>query len=260
MLPLISMILHPANSALTARHPADHTGPSSMTQQPADPAAPADLVVSMVQQALAVCTECGTLMPKGHLLFRENECVLCLACADLDHLELLPSGDAAMSRRARKHSPLCAVVVQFNRRRKREERRGILVTADAIRQAELECLADQDKRATQRTRSAQRRKVADQTLVQEMSRQILAQFPYCPGPDAHRIAAHTAERGSGRVGRSAAGRELDTNAIRLAVVAHVRHEHTPYDELLMSGVARATARTRISRQISTKLAEWEKGA
>jgi hypothetical protein len=29
---------------------------------------------------------------------------VCLACADLDHLVFLPSGDTALTRRARKHS------------------------------------------------------------------------------------------------------------------------------------------------------------
>lgn len=40
-------------------------------------------------------------------------------------------------------------------------------------------------------------------------------------------------RGSGRVGRSAAGRILDPDAVSLAVAASVRHADTDYDALLV---------------------------
>ncbi|MGO9789040.1 MAG: DUF2293 domain-containing protein [Solirubrobacteraceae bacterium] len=62
------------------------------------------------------------------------------------------------------------------------------------------------------------------------------------------IAHHAAVRGSGRVGRSAAGRALQSEAIELAVLASVRHRDTRYDELLMSGVDRASARTARQRR------------
>jgi hypothetical protein len=58
------------------------------------------------------------------------------------------------------------------------------------------------------------------------------------------------------VGRSAAGRNLDEKAITLAVVASVRHEDTSYDELLMSGVARAEARAQIKTPVDRVLAAW----
>jgi hypothetical protein len=65
---------------------------------------------------------------KGSFLSMEKGQPLCLSCADLDHLVFLPAGDTALSRRSRKHSPLSAVVVRFNRARKRYERQGLLVT------------------------------------------------------------------------------------------------------------------------------------
>jgi hypothetical protein len=43
----------------------------------------------------------------------------------LGQLDYVPSGDAALTRRARIHSPLSAVVVRFSRARKRYERQGI---------------------------------------------------------------------------------------------------------------------------------------
>ena len=57
---------------------------------------------------------------------------LCLECADLDHLEFLPSGDAALTRRASTHSRLKAVVVQFSRARRRYERQGVLIESEAL--------------------------------------------------------------------------------------------------------------------------------
>jgi len=51
----------------------------------------------------------------------------CLACADLDHLVFLPSGDAAVTRRAQRGSSLSAVVLKWSRSRKRYERQGLLV-------------------------------------------------------------------------------------------------------------------------------------
>src|SRR5258707_367644 len=79
------------------------------------------------------CTECGAELWKGSLLRLEGEKALCTGCADLDHLEFLPTGDAALTRRASKYSKLWAVVVRWSRARKRYERQGILVEPDALR-------------------------------------------------------------------------------------------------------------------------------
>jgi hypothetical protein len=58
------------------------------------------------------------------------------------------------------------------------------------------------------------------------------------------------------VGRSAAGRSLDEEALTLAVVASVRHEDTDYDLLLMSGLSRAGARDQIRPAVDRILASW----
>ena len=67
---------------------------------------------------------------------------------------------------------------------------------------------------------------------------------------------HTSPRGSGRVGRSAAGRSLDEEALTLAVVASIRHEDTDYDSLLMSGASRAEARDLIRETVNRVVASW----
>ncbi len=205
----------------------------------------------------AICSECGQTLERGDWMFREQEQLLCLQCADLDHLEFLPSGNATLSRRAKKFSSLSAVVVQFNRRRKRYERQGLLATSAAILQAEESLEADAGKRAQQRAAAAIRRDEDDLKLVETMIDRISEQFPSCPLDEARCIAQHTAERGSGRVGRSAAGRESEPEAIKLAVIAHIRHEHTDYDAKLMQGVARREARSLIQPVLKKKLIAWQ---
>ena len=74
-----------------------------------------------------------------------------------------------------------------------------------------------------------------------LAEEITRLFPGCPPGRATAIAQHTGMRGSGRVGRSAAGRALDKDAVTLAVIASVRHLDTRYDALLMSGIPRDAA-------------------
>ena len=154
------------------------------------------------------------------------------------------------------YSPLAAIVVRFSRARKRYERQGILVTDGAISRAEAECVADAPERAAQRARAMERRQEEDIEFVTEMTQAIRQMFPACPPKEAEAIARHAGLRGSGRVGRSAAGRALDERALQLAVVAHIRHSHTHYDELLMNGTDRSDARALVRETIDTVLARW----
>ena len=76
----------------------------------------------------STCDECGeSLGRRAWITLAGDKGVLCLACADLEHLVFLPSGDAALTRRARKHSTLAAVVLKWSSTRKHYERQGLLV-------------------------------------------------------------------------------------------------------------------------------------
>jgi len=44
--------------------------------------------------------------------------------------------------------------------------------------------------------------------------------------------------------------------VDLAVIAHIRHERTDYDELLMRGTERLDARVLVRERIDRVLAEW----
>jgi hypothetical protein len=228
--------------------------PAITARQKEKLAAPPDLVVVIPVRDWE-CAECkGT----GDFLIMDEASPLCLTCADMDHLEFLPSGDAALTRRSKKASRLSAIVVKWSKSRKRYERQGILAEPAAIEQAEQQCLGDADLRARRRERDAVRRADEDVVFQGKFAAEITRLFPRCPAARADAIASHAGLRGSGRVGRSAAGRRLDEQAVTLAVVASIRHQDTDYDDLLMSGVARDVARERISADIDRVLTSFRK--
>lgn len=213
---------------------------------------PADLVVISPLKDWT-CAGCGGT---GDFLIMEDAGPLCLTCTDMDHLIFLPSGDAALTRRAKQASRLSAVVVRWSRSRRRYERQGILAEEAAIQQAEEQCLADEDARLRRRERDRERRAMEDVEFQARMAGEIRRLFPGCPKKRATAIAQHAAVRGSGRVGRSAAARALDERAITAAVVASVRHEDTDYDQLLMSGTPREDARDQVRPTIDRVLERW----
>ncbi len=119
------------------------------------------------------CDECGeNLGRRAWITLTRDKGVLCLACGDLDHLAFLPSGDAALTRRTRKYSGLVAVVLKWNRARKRYERQGLLVEAQALEQAEEECLADGEARARRGEREAARRAQLNHEYVKRFASRV----------------------------------------------------------------------------------------
>jgi len=224
-----------------------------------DQPASKDLVVFSILRD-SQCVECGEALWKGNFLFMEKERPLCLACADLDHLVYLPRGDAALTRRAKKHSTLSAVVVQFSRARGHYERQGILVEESALQKAEHECIQDAGPRAVRREREEVRRVEQDRDLSTHVANAIRKLFPGCPPSEALAIAEHTTARGSGRVGRTAAGKALDERAIIAAAIAAIRHTHTRYDKLLMGGFDRVDARDAVREAVDRVLDRWRKPA
>jgi hypothetical protein len=207
----------------------------------------------------SVCAECGDELGKGRFLRLEAERPLCLACADLDHLVFLGRGDPALTRRATRYSTLRAVVVRFSRSRKRYERQGILVEEQALARAEQECLSDAEARQLARGRAAERRQQLNAEYVETFARRIGDLFPGCPIEEQQAIAEHACRKYSGRIGRSAAARKLEANAVELAVRAHVRHTHTRYDDLLGRGVPRDEARGLVAAPVAQQLDQWQRG-
>ena len=204
------------------------------------------------------CDECGENLGRGAwITLTRDKGALCLACADLDHLVFLPSGDAALTRRSRKHSTLVAVVLKWSRARKRYERHGLLVEAQALEQAERECLADSEARARRRERQAMRQEELDRQYVDRFAARVRELFPRCPSGVEMAIAEHACLKYSGRIGRSAAAKSFDEDAVRLAVTAHVRHAETQYDTLLAQGCERWDARAHVEDAVARVLVQWE---
>ena len=203
------------------------------------------------------CEECHeNLGRKAWITLVKDKGALCLSCADLDHLVFLPAGDAALTRRTRKHSNLSALVLKWSRARKGYERQGLLVEVRALEQAEQECLADSEVRARRGERSAARRAELDQQYIEQFARQVRKLFPGClPGRELS-IAEHACLKYSGRVGRSAAAKSFDKQAIQLAVIAHIRHAETKYDFLLAKGYERFDARAAVKDSVDQILMKW----
>lgn len=239
---------------------ADTDAPSEAAPDVAEnPPAKKSELLAIVSSKPWTCAACGEQFGQHSYLTMDDAGPLCLDCVDLGHLEFLPSGDAALTRRSKRASRLSAVVIQWSRTRRRYERQGILAEPEAIAQAEVECLADSEVRERRRGREEIRRVADDQQFVVELAGVITTQFPGCPARRAMAIARHAGMRSSGRIGRTSAGRALDPAAVRLAVIAAVRHEDTDYESLLMSGVPREEARARVRSQITAVVDGWAVG-
>ena len=206
----------------------------------------------------STCDECHEdLGRKAWITLVRDVGALCLSCADLDHLVFLASGDAALTRRARKYSLLSAVVLKWSRARRRYERQGLLVEERALDLAEEECLADFEVRALRKEREADRRAGLDSQYVQQFANKIRELFPRMETGREQSIAEHACRKYSGRIGRSGAAKSLDENAVLLAVVAHIRHRETNYDELLGRGWDRSDARSAVAGRIDEVLSRWQ---
>ena len=217
-------------------------------------------IVVFIATRNSTCWECKQeLGRRAWITLDRKKNALCLNCADLDHLVFLPSGDAAFTRRSRKYSGLSAVVVKWSSARKRYERQGLLVENEALEQAEKECALDQEARKLARARAAARRAELDQEFIRRFAGRVREIYVYCPTGREKLIAEHACRKYSGRVGRSAAAKSLDEEAVRLAVRAHARHTETNYDELLLKGFDRWDARENVYPELARTLDLWEYG-
>jgi len=59
------------------------------------------------------------------------------------------------------------------------------------------------------------------------------------------------------VGRSAGAKALDGEAVRLAVIAHIRHAETNYDEFLSRMCERSEARMLVRDAVAEILDKWQ---
>lgn len=78
-------------------------------------------------------------------------------------------------------------------------------------------------------------------------------FPKIPEADLNSIVNHAFEEGTNRVGNA---KELSlARRVQLAVVAHIRHTYTQYDDILKTG-SWTEARQKVEHVSLAKLKEW----
>ena len=130
---------------------------------------------------------------------------------------------------------------------------------EALERAERECEADAEQREIRRRESALRRGELDEVYIRSFADRVREVYPCCPPGREASIAEHACRKYSGRVGRTAAAKELDEKAVRLAVTAHVRHTETNYDELLSHMFERNDARIRVRDAVAEILELWKSG-
>ncbi|UTW66384.1 DUF2293 domain-containing protein [bacterium SCSIO 12643] len=206
------------------------------------------------------CQRCKRSVRFGEKFVAESEehRGTCFKCSPYVNAAFLEPGDAAMTRRSKKHSSYCGVLYVWNKRRRRFERKGQYVEAVAIELAKKECLADQEKRAKNNAKAAVKRAAEDKIYVAEFSKAIRNRYPNCPKGREEAIAQHACEKYSGRVGRTADAKQFDAKMIDLAVEAHIRHAETDYDSQFNKGKTKRMIRSEVKSDITSILRRWRK--
>lgn len=205
------------------------------------------------------CNKCNQNIKKGDFAVSEFEKgeALCFKCSPFKHLVFLPSGDAALTRRSKKYASLSAILQQWNNRRRRYERRGIFVDQTSIDLAKKECSADKEQRKIKNLKAAAKREQQDIEYIKMFSLKIRELYPSMPKGREEAIARHACEKYSGRVGRTAAAKDFDNDMIERAVIAHIRHHETEYDNLFGQGRRKRDIRDDIKPLITKILKRWK---
>jgi hypothetical protein len=204
------------------------------------------------------CANCKKPVPLGQAYVAETEKHkgTCFACSPFVKSAFLEPGNAALTRRSKKHSSYCGILFSWNKRRKRFERKGQYVEASAIIKAKEECAEDEVKRAHKNEKAAVKRIAEDKIYVAEFSVAIRKRYPNCPKNREVDIAKHACEKYSGRVGRTANAKQFDGEMIDLAVEAHIRHKETNYDSQFNKGITKRTIRSNVKQDITKVLHAW----
>jgi len=206
------------------------------------------------------CVTCKKPVALGQAYVAETEKHkgTCFTCSPFVKSAFLEPGNAALTRRSKKHSSYCGILFKWNAKRKRFERKGQYVEASAIIKAKEECAEDEVKRANKNAKAAIKRVTEDKIYVAEFSVAIRNRYPNCPINREVEIAQHACEKYSGRVGRTANAKQFDGEMIDLAVEAHIRHKETNYDSQFNKGITKRTIRSSVKEDITKVLHRWGK--
>ncbi len=215
--------------------------------------------IFLTRKEKLTCLECGHKISLGEAYVAESEDSrgTCFSCSPFVEYTLLPPGNVALTRRSKKHSANCGVVFVWNQRRKRYDRKGQYVEAEAIRKAQIECAADEEIRTKKNDKAAIVREVKDKEYIQAFAKAIRTYYTNCPPHREFEIAQHACEKYSGRVGRTAYAKVFDIKMIELAVEAHIRHTETNYDDQFGKGKRKKEIRSDVKDSIKWILSSWK---
>ena len=107
-----------------------------------------------------------------------------------------------------------------------------------------------DTLSSRRTASEQR----DAATIRQAASALDKQFPRIPAEEKELVLKHGFRKYSGRVGRT--GMLSMEKKVIFAVVAHIRHKHTGYDQMLDGGMDKGEARKAIAKKTQVMLRAW----
>jgi hypothetical protein len=180
------------------------------------------------------------------------------------HWDLLPPGDAALSRRLKQDGPSLTVIELKGRKR---FSRGIWAPADRIAALRAELAVERQHPAYQKKLDAgRRRRAAEQEIYAEDFRGAVVQFlNFAPvyhdeaGRLATLIAAHAVPVGSGTVARTE--RIPIGQRAAAATIAWLRHQTTGYDRMVIPREKgrRREVRRMLAQRSQQLLADYRAG-
>ncbi|KAK0646721.1 hypothetical protein B0T16DRAFT_304031, partial [Cercophora newfieldiana] len=112
-------------------------------------------------------------------------------------------------------------------------------------------LAESKATANKRAEAVKKR---DNAMYDKFEEALLQMFPKCPKDKIPQILKHALQKRSGRVGRTSTV-DLEEK-VKLAVRAHIRHCHTPYDALLKESGSRQRARDEVLQRVNEVAIQW----
>ncbi|CAI7645023.1 unnamed protein product [Penicillium bialowiezense] len=162
---------------------------------------------------------------------------------------LVPKGDVYITRHCRsktKDIDKIVYVVYQNRTGKRtlgirvpeEIHISVLESAAETKESRANAVSLRDKKDMSKSRAL-----------------LKSEFPLMPKETLKIVLEHAFLKGSGRVGRTAM--ISDEKKVLLAVDAHIRHVHTPYEKLLDAGVSRKEARKQVWDAVKAVERSWQ---
>jgi hypothetical protein len=153
-----------------------------------------------------------------------------------DGWELLPAGDAFLTRRVKAAGLYWTLWLPRSRGHDHRRKIGLLAPADVIAASRAEAVMTEERRARQRLVGARQRDRTEAGYRAEFAAAVEGWLAFAPehrtlaAEIAHGAAEQAAVVGSGRVGRTKT-LSLDERAA-LAARAFIRHHHTDYEEIL----------------------------